>query len=83
MAGDIELTGTLMAIFLRKCKPTPDDRERLGFDFEEGHAAAEVGLDINDFGFGMEEFFAGEDFDEHLSVLRKRIHHVQVAAVKA
>ena len=72
-----------MAIFLRKCKPAADDRERLGFDFEKGEAAAEIGLDVNDFGFGMEKFFAGEDFDEYLSVLRERIHHVQVAAMEA
>ena len=72
-----------MAIFLRKCQPTSENRKGLGFDFEERHAAAEIGLDVNDFGFGMEEFFAGEDFDEDLSVLRKRIHHVQVAAMKA
>ena len=34
------LTGALLAIFLRKCEPAADDRERLGFDFEKGEAAA-------------------------------------------
>ncbi len=81
--GREELTGALLAILFREFKPTSEDPERLRFDFEEGNAATEIGLDVNDFGFGMEEFFAGEDLDEHLSVLRKRIHHVQVAAVKA
>jgi hypothetical protein len=78
-----ELAGTLLAIFLGVIKPTSENRERLRFDFLEGQAAAEIGLDVNDFGFGMKEFFASEDFDEHERVLRKRIHHVQVAAVKA
>ena len=81
--GREELTGALLAILFREFKPTAENRERLRFDFDKGDAAAEIGLNINDFGFGMEEFFAGEDFDEHLSVLRKRIHHIQVAAVKA
>lgn len=78
-----KLAGALLPIFLGGIKPTSKDRERLGFYFKEGHATAEIRLHVNDFGFGMEEIFAGENFDEHLSVLRKRIHHVQIAAVKA
>ena len=77
------LAGTLLTILLGGVEPAPEDGEGLGFDFEEGETAAEVRLDVNDFGFSVEEILAGENFYEHESVLRKRIHHVEVAAVKA
>lgn len=77
------LAGTLVAVFFEGVKPTLENGEGLGFDFEEGDAAAQVRLDVNDFCLGVEEIFAGENFYEHNSVLRERIHHVEVAAVKA
>src|SRR5260370_42709617 len=77
------LAGTFLAVVFGGVEPTPEDGEGLGFDFEERETAAEVGLDVNDFGFGVEEILAGENFYEHESVLREGIHHVEVAAVKA
>jgi len=77
------LAGTLLAVVFGGFEPAPEDGEGLGFDFEEGETAAEVRLDVDDFCFGVEEILAGENFYEHESVLRERIHHVEVAAVKA
>ena len=77
------LAGALLAISLGGREPTSQDRERLGFDFQKGNAAAKIGLDVDDPGFGVEEFFAGENFDQYVGALWERIHHVQVAAVKA
>ena len=82
-ASDTGLAGTLVAVFFEGVKPTLENGEGVGFDFEEGDAAAQVRLDVNDFCLGVEEIFAGENFHEHESVLRERIHHVEVAAVKA
>ena len=77
------LAGTLLAVFLGGIEPTPEDGEGLGFDFDEGEAGAEIRLDVDDLCFGVEEIFAGENFDEHESALRERIHHVEIAAVQA
>jgi hypothetical protein len=44
-----QLTGTLLAIFLRGVKPVLQNGERLGFDFEEGETAAKIGLHVDDF----------------------------------
>lgn len=77
------LAGTFLAVFLRVFQPAAQDAERLLFDFGEREAAAEIGLDIDDFGFGVEEVFAGENFDEHQGVLREGIHHIEIAAMQA
>jgi len=77
------LAGALLAVFLGGVEPAPEDGEGLGLDFEEAEAAAEIRLDVDDFGFGVEEILAGENLYEYESVLRKGIHHVEVAAVKA
>ena len=83
IAGATRLTGTLLAVFKGSVKPALQDSEGLGFYFEKGDAGSEIGLHVNDFGFCLKEIFAGEDFDEHKSVLGKGIHHVEVAAVEA
>ena len=77
------LAGTLLAVFLGGIEPTPKDGEGLRFDFDEGETGAEVRLDVDDFCFGVEEIFAGENLDEHESALRERIHHVEIATVQA
>ena len=77
------LTRALLAVFFCAVKPMTQNGERLGFDLEESNARAEIGLHIDDFCFGLEEIFAGENFDEHQRVLREWIHHVEVAAVEA
>jgi len=53
------------------------------FRLREGDATAKIWLYVDDFCFGVEEILAGENLDEHQSVLWERIHHVQVASVKA
>ena len=82
-AGATKLAGTLLAVFLGIVEPTSEDGEGLGFDFQKRDAAAEIGLDVNDFCFGVEEIFAGENLNEHVRILSEWIHHVQVAAVEA
>ena len=77
------LAGTLLAVVFGGFEPAPEDGEGLGFDFLEGETAAEVRLGVNDSCFGVEEILARENFYEHESILRKGIHHVEVAAVKA
>jgi len=77
------LAGALLAFLLGSVQPPAQDGEWLAFDFEKGDAAAEIGLDVNDFGFGVEEIFAGENLDEDQGLLGEGIHHVQVAAVQA
>jgi hypothetical protein len=46
----LRLTGTLLAIFLRRVKPVAQHGERLRMDFSERETAAEIGLHIDDFG---------------------------------
>jgi hypothetical protein len=82
-AWSVGLTGTLLTVFLSGVKPVTQNGERLGLDLEERKAAPEIGLHVNNFRFGLEEIFTGKNFYEDERVLRERIHHVKVAAVKA
>jgi hypothetical protein len=77
------LAGTQLAVVLGGFEPAAEDGEGLRLDFQERETTTEVRLDVNDFCLGVEEIFAGENFHEHESAFRERIHHVEVAAVKA
>ena len=77
------LTGTFLTIFLRVIEPMLQNSELLRFDFEEDKAGAEIGLHIDDFCFGLKTVFTGKNLHEDHGFLRERIHHVEVAAVKA
>jgi len=72
-----------LAVVFGGFEPAAEDGEGLWLDFEETETTTEILLDVNDFGLGVEEIFAGENFHEHEGAFRERIHHVEVAAVKA
>jgi len=73
----------LFSVFLGVGEPAAEYRQGLRLNFEKRDAGAKMGLHINDFGLGVEEFFTGKNFDEYESALRKGIHHIEVAAVQA
>jgi hypothetical protein len=54
-----------------------------GFDGEEGHPRSHVGLGVDDFRLGLEIGVTGGNLDEHQRSYGERIHHIQIAAVKA
>ena len=78
----LNLTGGFQ-LSLGLFQPALQNGDGLRVNFEEGDSGAEIRLDVNDFGFGLKEIVAGEDFDQDEGTLGKGIHHVQVAAVKA
>jgi|SRR5579859_3021002 len=75
--------GALLGVFLCGVEPATEDGEGLGFDVNERKTGTEIGLDVDDAGFGVEVFFTGENFYEDQGVLREGIHHVEIAAVQA
>jgi len=75
--------GTLLAVVFGGFQPAAENAKRLGFDLGKRKAAPEIGLDVNDFSFGEEVIFAGKNLHQDQSSLRKRVHHVQIAAVQA
>jgi hypothetical protein len=82
-AASKNLAGAFLAVLSGVFEPAPEDTEGLRFDFEKGKAAAEIGLDVDDLGFGVEELFAGKNLYEDQSVLREGIHHIEIATVEA
>ena len=64
-------------------EPTLKDGFAFRVNLKEADTSAEIRLDINNFRFGLKNSVTGRDFYENESLRRKRIHHVEVAAVKA
>src|SRR5271165_203128 len=72
----------MLLLFGGDFEPMLQDRQVLGWHFEESDTRAHVGLRVNDFPLRLEQLFVGPDLQQYGGAHGEGIHHVQVAAVQ-